>query len=210
METKTKTREVHELSILYEISQLLTSTRPVHDTLTEILDLLSHKMSMTRATITLRNPDSDELQIEIAHGLSDKEKKMGLYKLGEGITGRVVQTGKPNIISASGSACPGGCPGSHKRVENNIVRTGGQLNELFNQLDREDGRVLVPTDRLHRTLEHVPVHLPAGHADDGEPLRFHLSQSAARLAAKRQGVDAHDLHAKPDHLAPPNRLDGLC
>jgi Nif-specific regulatory protein len=101
-DTKTKTREVHELSILYEISQLLTSTRPIHDTLSEILDLLSHKMSMTRGTITLRNPDSDELQIEIAHGLSDKEKKMGLYKLGEGITGRVVQSGKPMIVPKIG------------------------------------------------------------------------------------------------------------
>ena len=55
-------------------------------------------LKLQRGTITLLNPDTETINIEIAHGLSEKSKKMGIYKMGEGITGTVVQTGKEIIV----------------------------------------------------------------------------------------------------------------
>ena len=53
---------------------------------------------MSRATVSVLNPLSSEISIEIAHDLSPEARRRGKYRLGEGITGRVVQTGEPAII----------------------------------------------------------------------------------------------------------------
>jgi Nif-specific regulatory protein len=51
-------------------------------------------MNMVRGTVTILNPLSNEISIEVAHGLSRVAVEKGKYKLGEGITGRVIQTGR--------------------------------------------------------------------------------------------------------------------
>jgi Nif-specific regulatory protein len=55
-------------------------------------------MGMSRGTLTLLNRQSGEIAIEVAHGLSISQKRKGKYRLGEGITGKVVETGKPVVI----------------------------------------------------------------------------------------------------------------
>jgi len=53
---------------------------------------------MKRGTITLVEPATNELKIGVAYGLSKKEKERGHYKIGEGITGKVVETGQPMAV----------------------------------------------------------------------------------------------------------------
>jgi Nif-specific regulatory protein len=67
--------------------------------LNEVLDVLETEMGLSRATITLRRPDTDIFDILASRGLSDKEKQRGQYRLGEGVTGRVAKTGKPIFVS---------------------------------------------------------------------------------------------------------------
>jgi Nif-specific regulatory protein len=55
-------------------------------------------MGMRRGTITILNPETAELQIEVAQGLTAEARRRGRYKLGEGITGRVVETGEPMVV----------------------------------------------------------------------------------------------------------------
>ena len=55
-------------------------------------------MGMRRGTISILNPETSELQIEVAHGLTAEARERGRYKLGEGITGRVVETGEPAVV----------------------------------------------------------------------------------------------------------------
>jgi len=55
-------------------------------------------MGMTRGTVSIVNPHTSELQIEVAHGLSAEARRRGHYKLGEGITGQVVASGEPLVI----------------------------------------------------------------------------------------------------------------
>ena len=55
-------------------------------------------MGMRRGTISILNPETSQLQIEVAQGLTAEARKRGRYKLGEGITGRVVETGEPAVV----------------------------------------------------------------------------------------------------------------
>jgi Nif-specific regulatory protein len=91
-------REIKELTLLFEISQTLDSTVDVRDVVVPVLKAMSRHMGMSRGTLTLLNRAAGEIVIEAAHGLSNSEQERGRYKLGEGITGQVIQTGRPAII----------------------------------------------------------------------------------------------------------------
>lgn len=63
-----------------------------------ILHILAERLAMKRATITLYDTDTDSLHIFASHGLSPQERSRGVYKLGEGVTGRIFQTDKPYYV----------------------------------------------------------------------------------------------------------------
>jgi Nif-specific regulatory protein len=90
--------EVQELTLLFEISQALERSMDLRDVVGPILDAMARNIGILRGTITLLNRDTGEIFIEAAHGLSSKQRERGRYQLGEGITGRVVQTGRPAVV----------------------------------------------------------------------------------------------------------------
>jgi len=102
MDTQTKEpkakRELEELSLLFEISQTLDKSLDLRDVVGPLLRTMASKMGMMRGTLTLLNRESGEIAIEEAYGLSESQRERGRYKLGEGITGQVIQTGKPAVI----------------------------------------------------------------------------------------------------------------
>jgi Nif-specific regulatory protein len=55
-------------------------------------------MGMGRGTLALLNRDTGEISIEVAHGLSASQQQRGRYRPGEGVTGKVVQSGKPVVV----------------------------------------------------------------------------------------------------------------
>ncbi len=87
-----------ELFLLYEITAALTAPGPLPRSLQQVLQILASRMGMRRGTITILNPETAELQIEVAQGLTAEARRRGRYKLGEGITGRVVETGEPMVV----------------------------------------------------------------------------------------------------------------
>ena len=87
-----------ELACLYEITKAIHSTLELKNALYKVLDLLSQHLGMKRGSITLLNPETAEIKIEVAHGISDVEKTKGRYRLGEGVTGRVIETGRPMAV----------------------------------------------------------------------------------------------------------------
>ncbi len=91
-------REIQELSVLYEITRHMTAPFPIEERMRKALDVLHEKMGMHRGTLTLLDADGESLTIEIAHGLDDQAKKRGRYKVGEGITGKVVEAGEPIAV----------------------------------------------------------------------------------------------------------------
>src|SRR3990167_4106595 len=90
--------KIVELSTLYEIAKSLVSSIDPEVNLSFILEILSRNMGMRRGTLTLLDPDTKQLYIELAHGLTEEEKDRGVYKVGEGVTGKVVETGEPIIV----------------------------------------------------------------------------------------------------------------
>ncbi len=87
-------KTIEETALLYEISKALHEDLDLKKNLYKVLDILSSSLEMSRGTITILDPLRNEIFIEIAHGLSRTAIQKGKYKLGEGITGRVIETGK--------------------------------------------------------------------------------------------------------------------
>ncbi|AEJ61111.1 transcriptional regulator, NifA, Fis Family [Spirochaeta thermophila DSM 6578] len=91
-------KKVGELSLLFEVSQLLAQTIDVREVLQPVLRLIAEQLGMNRGTITLLNRNTGEIVIEEAYGLSESQKLRGRYRIGEGVTGKVVQSGRPIVI----------------------------------------------------------------------------------------------------------------
>jgi Nif-specific regulatory protein len=91
-------RKLNEITVLYEISQVLGSTLNCQEVFPDILGIFHSQLGMNRGTITLLDPRTGELEICAAHGMKKEEIERGRYLVGEGITGKVVETGEPAII----------------------------------------------------------------------------------------------------------------
>ncbi len=91
-----------EISCLYEITKAIHSTLDLRQSLYKVLDLMAETLGMNRGSITIVNSETSEINIEVAHGLSISAQTKGRYKLGEGITGRVTQSGKPMVVPRIG------------------------------------------------------------------------------------------------------------
>jgi len=92
-------KTIEDITLLYEISNALNEHLDLKKSLYKVLDILSNSMNMVRGTITILNPLRNEIHIEVAHGISRNVVENVKYKLGEGITGRVIQTGKDVAIA---------------------------------------------------------------------------------------------------------------
>jgi len=95
-------RRYEELSVLYEIARAVSFSSDLEKSLSDVLEILQRDLGMNRGTITVLNPATTELQIEVASGLSSREMRRGVYRVGEGITGRVVESGEPMVIPQVG------------------------------------------------------------------------------------------------------------
>ncbi len=91
-------REIKELSLLFEISKKLSETLDLERVLKPILQMMAEHMEMLRGTLTILNRKRGEIIIEEAYGLRPEEQAKGKYRMGEGITGKVIDTGQPAII----------------------------------------------------------------------------------------------------------------
>ncbi len=96
-------REAQELSLILELSSILNSSIDLEKIIQRMMPFLDERMQMSRGTLTLLDARTNEIFIEVAHGLDLEEIKRGRYQLGEGVTGRVVKEGEPMVIPNVGS-----------------------------------------------------------------------------------------------------------
>jgi len=66
------------------------------------MEILAREKGMDSGTVTIINPTTGELEIEVAHGITAEARRRGRYKVGEGITGKVVVTGEPILVPQIG------------------------------------------------------------------------------------------------------------
>jgi Nif-specific regulatory protein len=91
-------REALELGVLQEISRVISGSPNLHEFVYKTFEILDEKMGMTRGTLRLLNTTTNEITTEVAYGVSEEAKRRGKYKIGEGITGRVIEKGEPAVI----------------------------------------------------------------------------------------------------------------
>jgi Nif-specific regulatory protein len=86
-------RERVELELLFDIARTLDKHVELRTALGPILSLLEVRAGLTWGMVTLLDRATGLLKIEEAYGLSPEEKGRGIYRLGEGLVGRVFESG---------------------------------------------------------------------------------------------------------------------
>ena len=86
------------LVLLTEIADALERSLPPREALQLTLQIMSRHLAMKRAAICLTEPDNSEVRIYASLGFSAAEQARGHYAIGEGITGRVIASGRPEIV----------------------------------------------------------------------------------------------------------------
>ena len=89
---------VNPLPVLDEVCRIVDGPADSHAKLSAALESLARNLHMSRGAITLLAPDTQDIHIEIAYGLKPLEQSRGHYQSGEGVTGLVIQSGKPMIV----------------------------------------------------------------------------------------------------------------
>jgi len=96
---------VNVLPILYRFNQVVSTSTDLAEPLQIILDIMQRNLKMVRGIITLYDRRSETIFIHESFGLTEEEKRRGIYAPGEGITGKVVESGKviiaPRLIESS-------------------------------------------------------------------------------------------------------------
>jgi len=87
-----------QLETLYKLSSVLAAGANQRQVLVDVLQILDRELGMNRGTVTLLSADGSEIVIEVAHNLSAEHSRKVRYRMGEGVTGRVMETGKSMIV----------------------------------------------------------------------------------------------------------------
>jgi Nif-specific regulatory protein len=87
-----------ELLVLQEAARLITRSTDPEPAIRGILRLLSQLLGLNRGRVLLPSTESGELEISFAYGLTEEERSRGRYVIGEGVTGKVFQTGQLALI----------------------------------------------------------------------------------------------------------------
>ena len=90
-----------ELAALHAIAKILAQPSDLKDQLESVLKELSSRLGMKRGIISILDRETGEAWIDVAHEI-DVEGLQVIYKPGEGITGKVAQTGRPMAVANLG------------------------------------------------------------------------------------------------------------
>jgi Nif-specific regulatory protein len=88
-------RDARRLSTLLEVSQALSGTLNLKSSMQRVLQILIRHHGVVRGMVTLLR--EGELHVEAIEGFDDRARNIS-FKVGEGITGQVVQSGKPIVV----------------------------------------------------------------------------------------------------------------
>jgi transcriptional regulator with GAF, ATPase, and Fis domain len=91
-------RYAQQLASLAEISRIVASAHAARETLSEVLRELGMSSQMRRPTLLVLSPTGEELVVAVALEQPDANLDDLRYARGEGVTGRVLQTGRPAIV----------------------------------------------------------------------------------------------------------------
>jgi Nif-specific regulatory protein len=91
------TTEHERLATLLQIGEALSSTLNAKAGLQEVLETLARRHTVARCLIVLTDEEGRQLHVEAAHGLNRPSHHIH-YTLGEGVIGKVVESGRAVIV----------------------------------------------------------------------------------------------------------------
>ncbi|MBP9885198.1 MAG: sigma 54-interacting transcriptional regulator, partial [Leptospiraceae bacterium] len=93
LEQKNKIQQV-----LIEISKIVTSSLDLEEIFQSIMVTIEKSLKLEKGSLVLFDEKSDTLRLVAAVGLTTDEIERGIYQLGEGVIGKVYESGQPMII----------------------------------------------------------------------------------------------------------------
>ena len=93
MLNKSSAKKKIDLVFIHEICELLIDSKNIRESVAQVIKILSEYFGFLKCVLTIVNKHNGRIFIEEAYGLTPDEMKRGVYKIGEGITGKVVKTG---------------------------------------------------------------------------------------------------------------------
>ena len=90
--------DAHEMATLLEIGQTLADVPHLRPAMTRALELLGQALGITRGFVMLLDPEAEELRVEAGYGLDEEAARRAVYRVGEGVAGRVAETGRPVVV----------------------------------------------------------------------------------------------------------------
>ncbi len=97
MANKLEFGQDRDLLTIYDVSKILSSSLNLPRTLREVLNVLANYLGIRRGMVSMLQP-SGELRLVAAYGLSKEEFRRGRFESGEGITGKILQSGMPVVL----------------------------------------------------------------------------------------------------------------
>ncbi|MGE0040681.1 MAG: sigma 54-interacting transcriptional regulator [Vicinamibacterales bacterium] len=91
-------RSTSEFAVLAEIGRDLGTATNLRGALAHVVEQLEELVGATSVGVWLRQPDGEQLSIAAATGMAWQAQRRARYRIGEGVTGRVAQTGKPVVV----------------------------------------------------------------------------------------------------------------
>ncbi|MDR1444005.1 MAG: sigma 54-interacting transcriptional regulator [Treponema sp.] len=90
--------EKAELELLFDIARTFDKYVELRTALGPLLSLLEFRAGLGRGMVTLLDRAAGVLKVEEAFGLNGDEKRRGVYRLGEGLVGKVFESGVPLTV----------------------------------------------------------------------------------------------------------------
>jgi Nif-specific regulatory protein len=100
-EGKLSIHTYEELATLHTIAKILAQPTDLREQLEQVLQEMSSRLGMQRGMISLVDRDKKEVWLDVAHDVNIDGREV-TYKPGEGITGKVAETGRPMAVANLG------------------------------------------------------------------------------------------------------------
>src|SRR5690242_10502413 len=96
--TRAVEAEVATLKTLLELHGILDQEPVLDDAVSRVFGVLDERCRLQQCMLSLVDEQTREVRVVLAVGISARGRSQGRYRLGEGITGRVVLSGCPVIV----------------------------------------------------------------------------------------------------------------
>ncbi len=88
----------NELRVLSDISEIMGSSLDLNYVFDRVMRVLVAELGIETGRLVIHDDVTEQLVVQVAHGLTPEQQSRAVYAIGEGITGQVYETGKARVV----------------------------------------------------------------------------------------------------------------